>query len=76
MAVAASDVTFAALTDADIAAYVATGEWQGKAGAYAIQGRASAFAEVIRGDLDTVVGLSLRTVRRLLREAGFPISPR
>ncbi len=54
------------LTDAEITAYLAGGEWQGKAGAYAIQGAAGAFMEVVAGDLDTVIGLSVAAVTGLL----------
>ena len=48
---------------AEIVAYIATGEPLDKAGAYAIQGGAGRFVERIEGDLDTVIGLSLRAVR-------------
>ena len=50
-------VTFRALTDRDIAWYLRTGEWRGRAGAYAIQGRGSALVERIEGDFWNVVGL-------------------
>ena len=49
-----------------IRAYVATGEPLDKAGAYAIQGRAAAFVHLVEGSLDTVVGLPVALVRRLL----------
>jgi septum formation protein len=65
-------VRFRALTDADIDAYVATGEPADKAGAYGIQGGAAAFVESIEGDYDNVVGLPLATVRDLLRLAPAP----
>lgn len=54
--------------DGEIAAYLATGEWHGKAGAYGIQGTAADFMELVAGDLDTVIGLSVRKVRELLGE--------
>jgi septum formation protein len=55
--VAVTDVTFRALSDAEIAWYLATGEWRDRAGAYAIQGRGSALVERIEGDFWNVVGL-------------------
>ena len=56
-AVAVTDVTFRQLSDAEIAWYLATDEWQDRAGAYAIQGRGSALVERIEGDFWNVVGL-------------------
>ena len=50
-------VTFRALTDAAIAAYVESGEWEGRAGAYAIQGLGAGLVERIKGDFLNVVGL-------------------
>ena len=63
---AATLVTFRDLADDEIQAYVATGEPLDKAGAYAHQGGAGAFVVRMDGDSDTVVGLPLRLVRRLL----------
>jgi len=54
---AVTDVTFRRLSDAEIAWYLATNEWQDRAGAYAIQGRGSALVERIEGDFWNVVGL-------------------
>lgn len=62
-------VTFRPLTEADIDDYVRTGEPLDKAGAYAIQGAAGAFVTGLDGDADTVVGLSLSLMRRLLASA-------
>lgn len=62
-----STVRFAPLSDADITAYVATGECLGKAGAYAIQGRAAAFIEHLSGSYSGVMGLPLHETSRLLR---------
>ncbi len=59
-------VVFRPLSDADIAAYVATGEPMDKAGAYAIQGGAADFVARMDGPRDNVVGLPADTVRRLL----------
>ncbi len=54
---AVTTVTFRDLDDAALAAYVATGEWEGRAGGYAIQGRGAALVRGIRGDYLNVVGL-------------------
>ncbi|MBM3985528.1 MAG: Maf-like protein, partial [Planctomycetes bacterium] len=56
----------APLDEQALAAYLASGEWEGKAGAYAIQGRASGFARVVEGRTDTVIGMSLELVAQLL----------
>ncbi|MBO9715501.1 MAG: septum formation inhibitor Maf [Pseudoxanthomonas sp.] len=61
-----TQVRFAPLSDADIAAYVATGEAMGKAGAYAIQGRAEAFVEHLSGSYSGVMGLPVHETSRLL----------
>jgi septum formation protein len=66
-------VVFRRLTDIDIGRYVASGEWHGKAGGYAIQGRAAAFVRAINGSYSNVVGLDLFTVANLLRGIGFPV---
>jgi nucleoside triphosphate pyrophosphatase len=59
-------VTFRPLTPRDIAAYVATGEWKGRAGAYAIQGAGAALVERVEGDYLNVVGLPAAALVRLL----------
>jgi nucleoside triphosphate pyrophosphatase len=64
----ATRVTFRALTPRDLAAYVATGEWEGRAGAYAIQGRGAALVKRIEGDYLNVVGLPAALLVRLLSE--------
>jgi septum formation protein len=61
-------VWFAALNEDEIAAYVATGEPRDKAGAYAIQGRASRFIPRIAGSYTNVVGLPVASVWRLWRD--------
>ena len=61
-------MTFRALTGRDIAAYVAFGEWEGRAGAYAIQGRGAELVERIDGDYLNVVGLPAALLVRLLAE--------
>lgn len=67
---AVTEVRFSHLTEREIDAYVATGEWRGRAGAYAIQGRASAFVEQIRGDYTNVVGLPVPLLVEMLRLRG------
>lgn len=62
-------VKFASLTERDIAAYIASGDWKGKAGGYAIQGPAGAFISAINGSYTNVVGLCIYTVRNLLKAA-------
>jgi septum formation protein len=64
-------VTFKVLSDAEIAAYVASGEWRGKAGGYAIQGRAGAFVPRIVGSWPAVMGLPLHETVNLLAGAGW-----
>ena len=71
-AVSVSEVTFEELDEATIAAYVASGEPMGKAGAYAIQGRAEAFVTRLEGSFSGVMGLPLNTTRQLLRGFGVP----
>ena len=66
-------VAFKPLGAAEIAAYVACGEGLGKAGGYAIQGRAEAFVRFLHGSHSGVVGLPLFETRALLRTAGLPI---
>ena len=61
-------VTFRPLTARDIAAYLASGEWRGRAGAYAIQGRGAALVERIEGDYLNVVGLPAALLVRLLAQ--------
>jgi septum formation protein len=61
-------VTFRELTPRDLASYVATGEWEGRAGAYAIQGRGGALVRSIEGDYLNVVGLPASCLVRLLAE--------
>jgi septum formation protein len=69
-AVSVSEVTFADLDEARVAAYVATGESQGKAGAYAIQGGAEVFTTRLSGSYSGVMGLPLFETAQLLRQFG------
>jgi septum formation protein len=64
-------VAFKRLADREIAAYVAGGEWHGKAGAYAIQGLAALFVRQIGGSYSNVVGLPLFETASLLAGQGF-----
>ena len=59
-----TEVTFRTLDDATIDWYLATGEWDGRAGGYAIQGRGGALVERIDGDYLNVVGLPVGTLLR------------
>ena len=70
----ATTVTFKRLTAAEIAAYLASGEWRGKAGGYAIQGRAAAFVPRLNGSYSNVVGLPLTETLALLTGLGY-LSP-
>ena len=64
-------VTFKRLTQAEIDAYVASGEWDGKAGGYAIQGLAARHVRAISGSYSNIVGLPLFETAALLEGAGF-----
>ena len=66
-------VQFKRLSDAEIAAYLAGDEWQGKAGSYAIQGQAAAFIPSINGSYSNVVGLALAETAALLHGLGYPM---
>lgn len=66
-------VAFKRLTPQEIDAYIACGEGLGKAGGYAIQGRAEAFVRFVSGTHSGVVGLPLYDARALLEAAGYPI---
>jgi septum formation protein len=62
------------LSDSEIAWYINTGEPEGKAGAYAIQGRAARFIDWMEGSWSNVVGLPIATVYRLLKDLGEVVS--
>ncbi len=68
-----SVVGFARLTPQQIDAYLAAGEWHGKAGGYAIQGQAASFVRFISGSYSNVVGLPLYETAQLLRGQGWAI---
>lgn len=67
---AVTEVKFSTIPEEEIFAYVATGEWRQRAGAYAIQGRASAYVESIKGDYSNVVGLPVPLLVEMLRARG------
>ena len=67
-------VAFKALSAEEIDGYVACGEGLGKAGGYAIQGRAEAFVRFLSGSHSGVIGLPLFETRALLRAAGLPLA--
>jgi septum formation protein len=68
-----TQVRFKNLSGEEIAAYLAGGEWHGKAGGYAIQGSAEGLIAWISGSHSGVVGLPLFETRALLKSAGFPV---
>ena len=68
-----TDVTFKPLSHEETESYIASGEWHGKAGGYAIQGRAAAYVRWIGGSYSNVVGLPLFEVAGMLRGAGFAL---
>ena len=72
-ALSSSQVSFEAMTNLQISAYVATGEPMGKAGAYAVQGRAAAYISRINGSYSGIMGLPLCETSLLLRRAGLNI---
>lgn len=68
-----TQVKMKSLSDQEIAAYLASGDWRGKAGGYGIQGPAGAFVPWINGSFPAVVGLPLVETAGLLQAAGYPI---
>jgi septum formation protein len=70
----ATDVRFAEITDAELAAYVGTGEPLAVAGAFTVDGLGGWFVEGVVGDHHNVVGLSLPVLRQLLAELGFTLA--
>jgi len=73
-AVSETILRFKRLSDEEIEAYVAGGEWHGKAGGYAIQGHAEAFCAWLSGSHSGVMGMPLFETRRLLKAAGVPVA--
>lgn len=66
-------VIFKRLERAEIDAYIASEEWHGKAGGYAIQGRAAGLIRAIQGSHSAIMGLPLYETRALLKAAGYPL---
>jgi septum formation protein len=66
-------VRFKRLSREDIDTYLETGDWRGKAGGYAIQGRAEAFVRMMSGSYSGVMGLPLHETVNLLQGAGYPV---
>lgn len=71
--VSQSVVTFKRFEASEVDAYIASGEWSGSAGGYAIQGRAEAFVRAMSGSWSGIVGLPLFETRALLRSAGLSV---
>lgn len=71
--VVSTDVEMIDFDAATLADYVASGEWRGKAGAYAIQGIGAALVRSVRGSVTNVIGLPLAEVVAALREVGAPL---
>jgi len=61
------------ISDAELNGYLATGDWQGKAGAYGIQGPAGAFFPWLQGSYSAVMGLPVAETAHLLAAAGYPV---
>lgn len=59
-------ITFRKFSDDELERYLDSGQWKGKAGSYAIQGRAKSFVEKIAGDITNVVGLPMKLLKRIL----------
>jgi septum formation protein len=68
-----SVVKFKRLSDVELNAYLASGEWQGKAGGYGIQGMAGAFVPWISGSYAGIMGLPIAETAHLLATAGYPV---
>ena len=68
-----TDVKMKRLSDLELNAYLATNDWQGKAGAYGIQGPAGAFLPWIQGSYTAVMGLPVAETAALLSAAGYPV---
>ena len=69
--ISSSNVCFKALSDAEIEWYLSTGEWQGAAGAYRIQGIAACFITKVEGSYSGIVGLPISELYDILKEHGY-----
>ena len=70
-----SQVAFKRLSEAELGAYLTSGEWHGKAGGYAIQGKAAALIPWVAGSYSNVVGLPLYETAQLLAGRGYRVCP-
>ncbi len=68
-----SAVKMKRLSDVELNAYLASGEWRGKAGGYGIQGMAGAFIPWIQGSFTAIMGLPVAETATLLQAAGYPV---
>lgn len=68
-----TDVVFKRLSDVEVDRYIASGEWHGKAGGYAVQGLAAAFIPHVAGSYSNIVGLSLSDTHAMLAGLGFQV---
>ncbi|MCP2669932.1 Maf family nucleotide pyrophosphatase [Maricaulaceae bacterium EIL42A08] len=66
-------IAFKRLSDQEIASYLNSGEWQGKAGGYGVQGRAAAYVIKMIGSYTAVVGLPVYETRQMLMGLGYPV---
>jgi septum formation protein len=73
MAVEEARLTFFSLTQTELEAYLDTGEWEGCAGGYRVEGRGQALMERIDGDRTCIQGLPMQAVVRLLRGRGVAL---
>lgn len=73
---AVANVTFRILTESEIEAYVTTGDGLDKAGGYGIQGEAGKFVSVFDGSMDTIIGLPIDLVTKMLKENGWDVDRR
>ena len=69
-----SRVRFRSLSTMEIEGYIASGEWRGKAGGYAVQGLGRRLVQELDGPWDNVVGLPRQVLREMLAEAGYSTS--
>ena len=69
-------MTFKRLSLTEVEGYIASGEWQGKAGGYAIQGIAGGFVTDVSGSYSAIVGLPLYESASLLEGLGYPVGRR
>jgi septum formation protein len=69
-----SAVKMKRLSDDELNAYLASGEWRGKAGGYALQGLAGTFVPWIQGSFSAIVGLPVHETAQILQAAGYPLT--